>query len=200
MFKLPIVAEYGEKISEEQAAGKGYFLYCASINYKKVLNFVVQSFSLYKGKSNLKLVLSGNSEKINSFKKKIANNNRIEIYSKLPYEELWNMYRFADALLIPLIPNYIPDIARFSQKTAEYFSAKRPILTTSVGEMKSYFIDKKTVIFSEYDVEDYAIKMEWISSNTKEAECIAKQGFEFAKKHFDVRKVSKELFDFLINI
>lgn len=200
LFKLPIVAEYNDNIGEDETVGKGYFLYCASVNYEKVLDFVVQSYCMYKGNSKLKIVLSGNKDKIISFKEKISNNKRIEVYTKLPYEVLWNMYRNSDALLIPLIPNYIPDVARFSQKTAEYFSAKRPILTTSVGEMRTYFVDKKTVIFSDYDTKDYSSKMEWISSNSKEAEFIAKQGYEFAKEHFDVYKVSKELYEYLLKI
>ena len=62
-------------------------------------------------------------------------------------------------LLIPLDPNSLADIARFSQKIAEYVSTSRPIITSNVGEIPYYFKDKENAIICEYSAKSYADAM-----------------------------------------
>ena len=67
---------------------------------------------------------------------------------QIPYVELIEIYESSLGLLIPLDPNSLADIARFSQKIAEYLSSSRPVITNNVGEIPYYFTDRKDIIIS----------------------------------------------------
>lgn len=200
-FKLPIIDRVPTRIINENQKCYPYFVYCASIIYKSVIEFVLKSFDYMEdSQCKLVLVLSGSEEQLENFKLSLVKYrkfDKIEVYSKIPYEDLKKIYRNACALLIPLIPGFIPDVARFSQKTAEYLSSGRPILTTPVGEMNYYFKDGETAYFADYDEIQFSKRMKYICDHRDEADIVGKNGMKLAKSLFDVDEITDSLRDFL---
>lgn len=202
IFKLPIISSFPSCV-QTRPSEDDYFLYCASILYKDVLDMLVDAYILYKGNTKLKVVLNGDAYKIEQYKlciKMKGLDSNIEILSKLPYSYLLELYRGAKALFIPLRPDYIPDIARFSQKTAEYLSTGRPIVTTDVGEMSLYFKNNETAIFFDYNKAALAETMSEIDRDPDNANKIGVNGFNLAKELFDADVVAKNMVLFLGNI
>lgn len=198
-FKLPIVAEYGN-VALNDSSHTPYFLYCASYAYKDVINFILNSYGQYQGNSKLILIINGSQENLDELSNNIhnlPNSSNVELLSKLPYEQLFKLFSGARLLLIPLKQNDIPEVARFSQKTAEYLSTARPILTTNVGEMKYYFRDKVNALVIDYDTEQLADCFQWSDDNLKCLDEIGLKGFEFAKDNFDVHIITQRFIEFL---
>lgn len=181
-----------------------YFLYCGTLAYFEVIDFIIESYSLLKNAENyfLYLVLNGNPALLDKLKLKIKEKGlqeKVKIFSNLKYEELIQYYLNSFALLIPLrdIPQ---DTARFPQKVAEYCAAKRPVLTTRIGELPNYFDDTSMIFSDKYDVCEYAAKMEFVIKNPEKAEAIGLKGFETAKVKFNYTSFSGALNSFISNL
>lgn len=160
----------------------------------------MNSYGQYKGNSKLVLIINGSQENLDELSNKIhslPNSSNVELLSKLPYEQLFKLFSGARLLLIPLKQNDIPEVARFSQKTAEYLSTARPILTTNVGEMKYYFRDKVNALVIDYDIEQLADCFHWCDNNLKCLDEIGLKGFKFAKDNFDVHIITQRFIEFL---
>lgn len=204
-FKTPILAEF-TKNPNPNITGFG-FSYCATINYRRVLDPVIESYINYRAKSKnpqpLRLILSGPQYKIDTLRDEIDDrypNNGIEIFTKLPYEELFAIYKSSSALLIPLDPDNEQDWARFSQKIAEYLSTGTPIITTAVGEIPVYFTNGKDAYITDFSAEGFQKAFAEIEANPKKAKEIGLNGFLLGKKEFDAIAFGKTLHDFFVNL
>lgn len=202
-LKFPILAKFPEVPTSKNSDLN--LLYCASVTYWHPLYLIINCFEILKEKCscNLNLVLNGKDEEINEVRlyvKKKNMNNCVFIYTKLPAYELERMYSYATILLIPLIPNYIPDIARFSQKIAEYLVTGNPVVSTNVGEICYYFKDKENIFLCEYDAKAFADTCYSIITDLDAAQKVGFNGFKIGKQFFDVRNISKELGNFLENL
>lgn len=205
LLKVPVCADFSTQPVKIDLTEKPYLLYCAGVGYQKALDFVIDTFcklnTNYKN-VDLHLILSGDSSLIQSYKYKIANLpncNNIFVFEKLPYSQLWFEYRHARALLIPLFTDKITDIARFSQKIAEYLSSGRPVISTEVGEIKHYFCDKSNMLISApNDIDGFVECMTYTITNAIKVEEIGLNGYLFGRDNFDFRVVSKKLSEFLL--
>ena len=181
-----------------------YFLYCANAGYKRIIDFVIDSYECYKkngGNYKLILVLSGSEDAIRIIKHIVSLkglDTSVEFYSKLKYDDLMKKFKESACLLIPLDPNSKQDIARFPQKIAEYTSTMKPIMTSDVGEI-SYYFKNNECIKSEFSPLSYAEKMEWIEKNKLEAQNIGVNGYNLGLREFEYKACGRKLFDFLQN-
>jgi len=81
--------------------------------------------------------------------------NAIILYNNIPYATLISLYKSADLLIIPL-RNNIQDVARFPHKVSEYTASKRPLISSKIGELKHYFVNKESALLAvEYSVNMY---------------------------------------------
>ena len=205
LFKLPICADFSNYENEYhyKSYKEQYFLYCAALGYRQALDFVLQSFEKAFADSNeiyLHLVLVGTEKEIDEFKHSISPkiSKQVTVYTNLPYNNLLDEYSNSLGLLIPLFENRITDIARFSQKISEYLTSKRPILSTNVGEITQYFKNGDNMYISNSgDISAYSEMMKKVVTYPLEANNIGKNGFEYGKKMFDYRVLSKQLRDFI---
>lgn len=202
-YKFPIIAEFPATISSDCSEDK--FVYCAHVGYRRALSFILESFSLLLQTHDCKLslILNGPIAEIDKVRTTVTNLGLDEnccIFTHLPFDKLQKEFSEASGLLIPLIPNYNPDIARFSQKTAEYLATGNPVVTTSVGEMIHYFENKKNIYMSGFDPNEYAGTCRDILDNPSDARKIGIEGFLYGKSMFDVSVVVNGLYNFLNNL
>lgn len=203
MLKFPICSDFNFNVSTiERTKSTDYFLYCASAGYQRAIYFVLDAYEIFNKahtESSLHLVLNGSKSQLDEIKDVVAKRKlqNVEIKTSLPYNELQDEYRYALGLLIPLFPDRIADVARFSQKISEYLTSKRPVVSSKVGEIPYYFHNHKDMcIDATNTVEGYASEMEYLWNNRKEADSIGNNGFELGKSLFDKTIIAKQLIDF----
>lgn len=200
-FKVPILAEFNNE-KQCDTEKNNSILYCASVEYKRVLIMLINAYKLYAengGSMNMILVLNGPEDMIENIRKYIKTNGmheRITIKTKLPYKELTKEFEKALALIIPLNPNYDQDKARFSQKIAEYLSSKTAILTNKVGEINYYFKDNEAIT-CDYSETAFANTFKWIEEHEKECITIGYNGYKRGETDFNYKTVGKGLKYFL---
>ncbi len=201
-LKLPILCDF-EKFNLKPHKVESYFLYCGSIAYKEVINFVLKSYNNIDQKGNTKLymIISGGSkEETKQLEKRMnetCKNNSVQLFANIPYSQLVHLYTNAVALLIPLRPT-VQDTARFPHKIGEYLASGNPVITTAVGEIKNYFKENETaLIANSYEVAAFSEKMQYVLNNPKKAQQIGANGKVLGLREFDFRTKSKQLKKFL---
>ena len=201
LFKVPILSPMPETIEPKNE--EKYFLLCSTLGYKENILTIINSFELFCQRNvcsdyRLKLILSGPDAQMAEVKQYISKKGlSIDIYSQIPYNQLLELYKNANALLIPL-KNSLRDRARFSQKIAEYISTGRPIVTNAVGDISFYFKNlENAYIADDYSPEAYASIMFRVAESPKEAEKIGEKGYLTGKREFDNQIVCREMVKFL---
>jgi hypothetical protein len=110
------------------------------------------------------------------------------------------LYKTADVLMIPL-RNTLQDIARFPHKIGEYSAAKRPILTTNLGEPNLYFEDGVSAILAdEFSQSSYLKKLSAIVTSKKKLDEIGLEGYKIGINNFDYHAQGNALIRFISNL
>lgn len=192
-MKVPVVCDYDKFSTVERTAAEPYFLYCSSIQFKEVAEFVLRAYQAIenKNKTKLHLLISGKQKnEIDAFRNqanKMFPDGTVKIFSNISYEELMQLFTNANAMLIPLRPN-IEDAARFPHKIGEYLATGNPVITTKIGEIKTYFKDNETALVADnYDVNEFSEKMEFAMNNYETSRKIGLNGKELGLKTFHFR-------------
>ncbi len=202
-LKLPILCDFEKFNKPKSTVEKPYFLYCGSIRYREVFNFIIESYKTLKIDESTKLymiVSGGTKEETARLEDEINNvfsTQPIKLFTNIPYEKLVYLYTNAIALLIPLRPT-IQDTSRFPHKIGEYLASGNPIITTAVGEIMNYFDDGKTALVAEkYDVVSFAEKMKYVIDNPEMSIEIGLKGKELGLREFDYKAHGKRMLSFL---
>src|SRR5579872_4156744 len=158
IIKVPALCDFDEFASISPAANTEghYLMYCGTIEYYQVIEFIVDLFGRLKKEGlfsgYLMLVVSGsNEDKMSALKTMIVAKglgHYVQIKSNIDYNYLINLYRNAKMLFVPLRKT-LQDIARFPHKIGEYTAAKRPILSTNVGEVAYYLDDMQSALLAD---------------------------------------------------
>ena len=120
----------------------------------------------------------------------------IIVKTKVPFEELNEIYGSSLGLIIPLEPDSIADIARFSQKIAEYVATGRPIITNEVGEIPYYFKDRESAYFANYSAQGFYYVMSNMLEDKKKADVVGMNGFNVGRENFDYKTNAMKLIEF----
>jgi len=190
LLKVPIICDFDSFQIKKTISSSSYYLYCGSLDYYEVIEFILKAFESLPEYINmdLTLVVGGTEQQKEALSKRISQSPKkhaIKTFSKLPYLDLVHQYTHAAGLLIPLRPT-LQDEARFPHKIGEYLASGNPIITTHYGEVKQYFTDEQdALIASSYDLKLYTHKMSFISNHPKEAREIGLAGQRLGRKHFD---------------
>jgi len=204
LIKIPSIVDYSlfDNIKAEPA-NTPFYLYCGSTHYFEIILFIIESFEKLNDNSrNLCLVLHGDSQRIQKVKELISQGSRkdaVIVMSNLPYEKLVSLYKSAYALLIPL-RNTFQDIARFPHKVGEYCAAGRPIISTNIGEVGSFFRDMDTAMLAEsYDEGQFEAKMRTLSTNSQLADTMGNKSYLLGKNNFDYIYLGKQVYRFIFD-
>jgi len=195
-FKIPPICdfEYFDTI-QPKAFHKCTLVYCGSISYQEVVEFIINAYNRVgiSEKCDLVLILSGNEDAIEQMR--LMCNDNIKIVSKLPYEELISYYKGATALLIPLMDK-TSEIARFPNKIAEYLASRGIIVTTNIGEIPYYFQDgENAVVANSCDVESFSEKMKTIIDEV-DVTTVKGNAYKTGKKFFSVDSYTDKYYKF----
>ncbi|WP_290793250.1 glycosyltransferase [Flavihumibacter sp. UBA7668] len=200
ILQIPSIVEF-EKFQSSASAEEPFFLYCGHAGYYEVISFILSSYELLKeDRYALYLVSNGSEWEMKRLKERIASSpkaSRIKLFSRLPLQELIDLYMTSRALLIPLRPTQ-QDIARFPHKIGEYCAAKKVILSTKIGEVAHFFKDGDTaLICDQYDETEFATKMQFVMEHPEEATAIGLRGHELGVQYFDHKALGIKLKLFL---
>ena len=200
-FKLPIIADFEKRLTSTYLPStKPYFCYCASAGYFDAVKLIVDSFSLLNHESMLCMVLTGSSHqkrKVYDYLDNKGLTSQVVIVSNLSDEDLFSCFSNALGLLIPLNPNKITDIARFSQKIAEYLSSKAPVISTNVGEIPYYFHNQKDMLVADFTESSLVKAMEFCINNPELSKQIGREGYSLGLMHFSHKVVASEMVKYL---
>ena len=205
VLKLPAVCDFSENISINPYKTASYLMYCGSIVYSEVIDFILDIFTALKNdnkyEGNLILVLSGDFEndwkKIREKIEGLPNKSQIIIKSNISYADLLSLYKGADILMIPL-RDTVQDNARFPHKVGEYSAAKRPILSTNIGELKAYFKNGVSAILAnDYTVQSYLTALSTTLCSKETLDSIGKEGYKIGLKNFDYEEQALQLKKFI---
>jgi len=192
MIKIPAICDFHDfEIIEAAKLDYNYFLFCGTLAYIPVINFVVDFFEkardqqLFNGK--LICILGGANNEFDTVEKifkECKYSKDIILFKNMPYNQIIPFYKSADLLLIPL-RNIIQDIARFPHKVSEYTASGRPLISTKIGELKHYFVDKESALLAdEYNVDIYIETLRKMKSNNLSFDAIGAKGYEVGYKNF----------------
>lgn len=206
IFKIPVICDF-EPFDQPRREGRdSYFLYCGALDYKEVVDFILEAYDKMPGHSDVKLhlLVSGGKksqyEQLDADIRKMKKADKVRVFSNVPYSELIDLYVNAIGLLIPLRPT-LQDAARFPHKIGEYTAAANPIITTRVGEVPHYFEDGKTALVADnYDAAEYAAKMKFVADHPQEAVRIGEQGKELGLREFNYINYGPRLKAFLAGL
>lgn len=176
-----------------------YFVFCASVSYQEVFLFIIKSFLKLSNSEEITLHLVIKGDITNQTVKQLIkiNNERIFVFSHLEYKNLISKYKGSVAQLIPL-RNSLQDCARFPQKICEFMASKKPIITTGFGEINHYFMDNiNAIIATDYEIDCYSKKMEWVLNNPDKLQTIANNAYVFGSQYFDIFNYSSKMDKFL---
>lgn len=202
ILKLPVLADFNNNPGKDRSH-PDCFVYCAHADYIRIIEFIIDSYSIAMNKgleNELVLVLHGKESSINKIRTKVEErklSDKIKVKSKLSNAELSALYKSAIGLLIPLDPESLQDKARFSQKIAEYLTSARPIITSNTGEISYYFRNEKNAVIINFTPEAYANAMVMLANNLELAEKIGRSGWELGSKYFDYKKNADRIAKFI---
>ena len=133
--------------------------------------------------------------------RKYINNNfqkdKIKIVSTLTEKQLYNYYKNAIALLIPLRPT-LQDEARLPHKIGQYLASGNPVISTNYGGVKYYFKDMETMLIAtKYDMILFSEKMQFVLDFPLEAQKIGRNGKNMALINFDYKLYGGKIIKFL---
>jgi glycosyltransferase involved in cell wall biosynthesis len=194
VLKIPSITDFDKfSIIDSSRLVEGkYFLFCGSKAYFEILDFVISCFEKLNS-DNIRLVLI--TQITNNLKSRLEKSQKREqvlVMENIPYENLVNLYKGSEALMIPM-RNNDQDKARFPHKIGEYCAAHRPIITGMVGEINNYFSSVNAYLCSEYDINEFTSAMQSIISDPEKADKIATNSYQTGLSHFNYKSYSKAL-------
>lgn len=207
VIKIPAICNFEEFNLPIHISSQNYLMYCGAVGYFSVIEFIIDLFcklqetKLYQG--NLLLAIGGglSEEKLSfNLEQKINESefkDRIILKTNVPHQELINIYMGAELLIVPM-RNVLQDIAGFHHKVGEYCAARKPIISTNLGEMKFYFKDGISAILAEeYTIESYLKKLSEILPFKDKLEIIAEKGHKVGIEKLNYLSYGKDLKQFI---
>lgn len=208
IIKIPAICDFDEFNLQIETSQDKYMMYCGSIAYLSVIEFIIELYcklkqsDSYQGK--LLLVLGGfgiNGEFDGLYKKinESGHSDTIVVKTNLPHKDLIKVYLGAELLIVPM-RNSVQDIAGFHHKIGEYCAAKKPIISTNYGELSYYFKDSVSAILAEeYTIDSYYQKLTKILPLKEKLNMIGTNGYKVGSVELNYLNNGIKLREFIFN-
>lgn len=199
ILKIPSITDF-DKFSINnfsRLVKRKYFLFCGSKAYFEILDFVISCFEKLNIEDINLVLITQNADNLKNRLEKSNKRDQVLVMENIPYENLVNLYKGSEALMIPM-RNNDQDKARFPHKISEYCAAHRPIITGMVGEINNYFNRSNAYLCSEYDINEFTSAMQRIISDPEKADEIASNSYQTGLSHFNYKSYSKALVSLFI--
>jgi glycosyltransferase involved in cell wall biosynthesis len=169
---------------------------------------LIEAFGLIFPKyQNIHLLIIGDLPSGNSLLPPLKNlAKKLGIKSSITFTGLVSRIKVSELLnscqiLALTRPNSIVSEAGFPTKLGEYFSCKKPVLLTSVGDMKIYFKDDFHVKFATpEDIKSIASGLEQLIQNENLRSVLADNCYKWMQENLSYHSRSKYLNDFIDNV
>jgi glycosyltransferase involved in cell wall biosynthesis len=206
LLKIPAIVDFEIFDKIKLSAGNSrekYFMYCGSIAYYDVIEFVIKAFELVPGNEfELHLVISGDrkrKEKLHQGIDQSTKKQKIHVFENLDYDVLVQKYILASALLIPL-RDTIQDKARLPHKIGEYTASGNIVISNKIGDIPFYFQNTENALIADnYDIHEYAGMMEFVIKYPEEARSIGLKGYETGMQVFNYKTYGEQIQRFMQN-
>ena len=205
-FKIPVLCDFSLFDLPKRTPDEQYFLYCGSVGYKEIIDFILEAYAQIHQNAHVKLylIVSGGSqeayEQLNEDFERWGIKEKVKVFNNIPYSQLVDLYLHAIALLIPL-RNTVQDTARFPHKIGEYLATGNPIITSNYGEVAYYFQDNvNALIADKYEVATFSDKMQYVLNNQAKAIEVGQNGKEYGLNNFNYLSYGEDLIQFLENL
>lgn len=193
--EIPILVDVDEVRPSPKLHSKQAVLYAASSGYDDSLAFVLEAMRyVWNSEPRCRLVVTGIApdelDRHLSRQGFTSGETAMVIgVGRVSREALLRLYADASACLAPLFDDQ-RSRARFPTKIAEYAAAGRPIVTSSVGEVRRYLADGDTAFVAEPD--------DTVAFGRKIAEALSDPEFADAVGT-RARGLAEELFDYRVH-
>ena len=122
-------------------------------------------------------------------------------YTGFISQEELQLQQMSCNILVNPTKNTLESEAAFPTKIGEYFATKRPVVSTSVGDIKNYFESENQLILVEPNSpQALAEGILYLIENKQKAKEIGERGFNWAINNLDHKKNSEKLISFLHRI
>ena len=196
-YLLPVLIdveryEKGGNTAVANLAGVRFFLNSGSFNEKDGLAHIVQAMATIRQEyPDVRLVFTGNAPE--STRKRLLGSSGagdkdwILFTGLLTRDELIWCYKNATGLLCCRSNSDYANYG-FPTKLAEYLASGRPVVATTVGDIKNYLTDNSSAYLAEPEnTESIAMAIRRLLRDPTHATDVGIRGVEVARQHFDYR-------------
>lgn len=207
IIKIPILIDPIISTRYEPLTSTPSVLFASSPGYDQTIKFILDAMDVVWVRiPDCKLLITGwgqtdkRGDRIRSELMKRSTRDQVDLLGYLPRDELLKQYQRSWALLIPLFQDNRSK-ARFPTKIGEYLVSSRPIITTEVGEIPSFFHDGVNAYVCEPDNPVvFGFKIIEALIDPEQAKIVGQQGVITSQKCFDYRLYSKDIYDFFFSL
>jgi glycosyltransferase involved in cell wall biosynthesis len=109
----------------------------------------------------------------------------VHFLGEIPEQQLLSLQKYCSMVIINKHRNE-QNLYNFPTKLGEYLVFEKPVITTGVGEMGKYFVDRVNVyLFPLHDVKAMADNIIYVIKYPNESSKVGLRGKEIAAAHFD---------------
>ena len=205
-IKIPILVDTDLFIPAQKEKNDriATFLWSGSLDYTRIVQCIADACRILSYKrSDFSIDILGGlgpenqKKKLEAYIQKCQIGDFIKIWDFLSDEDLLVRYQNASALLVLIVDDDISR-SRFPTKLGEYLAVGKPIIATSMGELKRYLKDGETAfLVSDTSPENLAQQMARVLDDPKKAEAIGLAGRTLAEEAFCYLKHGERLRDFI---
>jgi len=171
-----------------------YIAYCGTVsNYKDGVDILIKSFAIFHKKfSDYKLYIIGSVseytlERLNEYIFQNGLNSSVVFTGRILSDKMPKILSNASILALAR-PNNIQAQNGFPTKLGEYLCTGHPVVITRTGEIDKFLTDGINCIFSQPDsVTDFAEKLIWTATHSKEANHIGENGRRLVLTYFSYK-------------
>lgn len=203
LLLIPHFIEFNQAMDLPETSQRKKIMYCGTITEENGILDLMSAFSLIRDDfDDLDLYIIGDlpkkmQEKITNLKMDL---DRIYFPGQLNKDQVHSYLSNAFMFINPRKSGEWAD-AGFPTKIGEYFSFKKPVISTNVGDLTFYLKDKIEIIFAESNnIKSIADSIKYVMTHHDQTQVIANNGYLWALDHLDFRKNCKKLNQFIDEI
>lgn len=183
--------------ADMKSGNKIRIAFCGTINESNGIFDLIEAFKVVsKDRSDIELVIIGEPLKV--VREEIE--ARLALFSQsytitgmLPKNKIPEALLSCNILVNPRQAGVFAE-AGFPTKLGEYFATKRPVVSTSVGDVKYFFTNKRELVVVEpNNPEMLAEGILFLANNPTEAEIIGNYGYSWAMSNLDYKENAHKL-------
>ncbi|MEW5845868.1 MAG: glycosyltransferase family 4 protein [Bacteroidota bacterium] len=177
---------------------------CGTLNRQNGILELIKAYKIIQMKHpNVELLLVGpiKNDIIKEINKIFSSldDNSIIITGKVDSQYIPDYLYSCDILVNPRRSGIFAD-AGFPTKLGEYFASRKPVVATSVGDIKIYFQNQKELILVDPNsIHSLANGICFLIENKCLAKDIALNGYKWASENLDYKKSAQRLINFIYN-